>query len=619
MRCLFFLLLPWCTFAQGTADYYQGTENLAGYELKSKLQEIISQKNISWNYSDLPGFYGKTDLDHYYDFDASNDSILLDIYSNNPTGVTAYHYTKEQLIGPAGAEGDGYNREHIMPQSTFNSNYPMYSDLFIVIPTDARINQRRSNYPYGIATAPFYYTFTNGSRIGANATPNSGYTGRVYEPHDEFKGDIARSLLYYSVRYEGKLGTFKYNAGTSAANDTNPFDGTEEKAFEDWYLGMLLKWHREDPVSPRELERNDSVYIIQQNRNPFIDHPEWVELIWNQTQQGLPATLANVTAVKTGARFVTLNWSPSNDENILGYKIFQNGTLIGTTKYTEFTADHLQPATSYEYQIRSYNNQYIESELSNALTVSTAATDDFAADLMITKYLEGTDDNHALEITNKTGHSVNLSRYRISIQMYSGTNYYFPAPMELEGIIGHNETAVILHPRANFSCITNDEAQLVSAAPQMTFNGSNYVELRYLNTTVDAIGTRDLNNYESLQNVSLYRLASVEQPSKTFNLSEWSVNPVDYCENVGVLAIRNTASSKENIPAIFPNPVGDYLSVKYASLKSLKKAVIIDVSGRILRDVTNELRSTSFLEVKDLKPGFYLLMLDQRTIKFLKK
>ena len=132
-----------------------------------------------------------------------------------------------------------------MPQSSFNSNYPMYSDLFFVIPTDARINQLRSNYPYGISvTTPpsqVFYNFTNGSKIGINATANSAYTGRVYEPHNEFKGDIARSLLYYVVRYEGKLNSFNFYNGTSPANDTNPLDGTEEKAYEDWYIQMLLQ------------------------------------------------------------------------------------------------------------------------------------------------------------------------------------------------------------------------------------------------------------------------------------------------------------------------------------------------------------------------------------------
>ena len=145
------LLAPAFLFSQAPANYYDGTSGITGYELKSKLHDIVSTKTITWHYGDLPNFYGQTDLDQYYDYDASNTTYLLDIYSNNPTGTTSYHYTKENLISSAGAEGLGYNREHMMPQSSFNSNYPMYSDLFFVIPTDARINQLRSNYPYGIA------------------------------------------------------------------------------------------------------------------------------------------------------------------------------------------------------------------------------------------------------------------------------------------------------------------------------------------------------------------------------------------------------------------------------------------------------------------------------------
>ena len=179
-------LAPAFLFSQAPANYYDGTSGVTGYELKSKLHDIVSTKTITWHYGDLPNFYGQTDLDQYYDYDSSNTTYLLDIYSNNPTGTTAYHYTKENLISSAGAEGLGYNREHMMPQSSFNSNYPMYSDLFFVIPTDARINQLRSNYPYGIAGTTNYYTFTNGSKISKNGTPNSGYTGRVYEPHPEF-------------------------------------------------------------------------------------------------------------------------------------------------------------------------------------------------------------------------------------------------------------------------------------------------------------------------------------------------------------------------------------------------------------------------------------------------
>lgn len=618
-------LLPALVFSQIPAGYYDGTSSLTGYALKTKLHEIISSKNINWHYGDLTEFYNKTDLDKYYDHDASNTTILLDIYSEIPNGPDVYEYTVANVTGSANAEGQGWNREHMMPQSTFNSNYPMYSDLFYVIPTDARINQLRSNYPYGIAkttTAPFY-TFTNGSRISANGTPGSGYTGRVYEPIDEFKGDIARSLLYFAVRYEGKLGLFNYYNGTSAANDRSPLDGTEEKAFEDWYLAMLLQWHNQDPVSQREIDRNNEVYALQKNRNPFIDYPQWVNAIWNQTANSLePQAPTNLSITQTSAYFVNLSWTPSPDADVIGYKIYQNDVLIAYTKDTSVSIDHLAPSTFYNFKVQAYDNSYYQSMYSNTVSATTLATDIYAKDLMITKYLEGSENNRAIEITNKTGHPVNLNKYRLSTQFYNNTagNYYFPDAYELEGLVQHNETFVVLNPYSNFSCITNDEARFVTAAPQLTFSGSQYLELRYASTTVDAVGIKDMSNSSVLGDVSLYRLSSVTQPSNTFTLSEWEAFPADYCENLGVLATSDVGFYSENNWSVYPNPVvGNSLYVKGKQLENVQEISVFDLSGKLVQQESRPFKNKNSVNVQNLKPGVYILNIDHKSLKFIKK
>ena len=92
----------------------------------------------------------------------------------------------------------------------------------------------------------------------------------VFEPIDEFKGDIARALLYFATRYEGRVGSFNHVM----------FDGSREQVYTTWFLNMLVKWHKMDPVSPHEIHRNDVGFRFQGNRNPFIDHPEFVEKIW---------------------------------------------------------------------------------------------------------------------------------------------------------------------------------------------------------------------------------------------------------------------------------------------------------------------------------------------------
>lgn len=621
-RILFFLfLIPFLAFSQIPAGYYNGTASLSGYALKSKLHEIISQNTISWHYGDLGAFYNQTDLDKYYDHDATNTTIFLDIYSEIPAGPDAYEYTEANAIGSATAEGEGWNREHMMPQSTFDSDYPMYSDLFYVIPTDAKINQLRSNYPYGVAGTPNYYTFTNGSRISKNATPNSGYTGRVYEPIDEFKGDIARSLLYFAVRYEGKLSSFNFYTGASAATDRSPLDGTEEKAFEDWYLAMLLQWSNQDPVSQREIDRNNEVFAIQKNRNPFIDHPEWISAIWTQTPDGvIPQAPLNLSVTQNSAYFVNLSWSGSPESDVLGYKIYMNGTLIGTTKNTNITIDHLQPSTTYNFTVRAYDSGYLESADSNLITTTTLASDVFSKDLMITKYLEGTANNKALEITNKTGHPVNLNKYRLSIQFYSGSNYYFPDPFELEGIVQNNETFVVLNPNANFTCITNDEARFLTAAPQLTFSGSNYLELRYNSATVDAIGMRDVDNYSTLGNVSLYRRNSVNEATSAFKLAEWESFPADYCENIGSLAASDVSVVSENEFSVYPNPVvGNTIFIKGRNLEKVQTATLLDLSGKIIRRENAPFRTKNSIDVRYLKAGIYILKIDGESMKIIKR
>jgi endonuclease I len=541
------------------------------------------------------------------------------MYSEIPTGPDAYEYTTANIIGSASAEGQGWNREHMMPQSTFYSNYPMYSDLFYVVPTDARINQLRSNYPYGIVGSTIYYTFTNSSRIGNCAIPGITYTGRVYEPINEFKGDVARSLLYFAVRYEGKLGTFNFNNNANPASDTNPLDGTEERAFDPAYIAMLLQWHQQDPVSQREIDRNNAVYGIQKNRNPFIDNPSWVNTIWGQTPDAVaPQTPTNLTVAQNSAYFATLSWTPSTSTDVIGYKIYQNGTLVGATKNSTFTADHLTPSTAYTFTVKAYDNGYLLSPDSNTASVTTLASDVYAKDLMVTKYLEGTSNNKGIEITNKTGHPVNLSDYRLSIQFTSGTNYYFVDPYELEGTVQNNETFVVLNPDANFSCYTINQAKFVTAAPQMTYSGSQYLELRYKSSTVDAIGVSGTNNSSVLGNVSLYRKSNITQPTTTFNISEWDSYASNYCQSLGTLATAEAILAQNNEFKIYPNPVNDYVFVN-GKTENIKSAQILDLSGKVIYTEQNPFKNKKGISVQNLSTGSYLLKIDDRIYQFIKK
>ncbi|AYN02461.1 endonuclease [Chryseobacterium sp. 3008163] len=609
-------------FAQIPAGYYDGTTDLTGYTLKSKVHEIISANNVNWHYSDLPNYYNQTDLDKYYDHGTSNTSFLLDIYSEIPLGPDAYEYTSANLLSGAGAaEGLGYNREHAVPQSTFNSNYPMYSDLHFVIPTDARINNLRSNYPYGIGNSTVHHTFSNTSRIANSAIPNYVYTNRVYEPINEFKGDIARMLLYFGVRYEDKLPSFNYSTNINPAVDRSALDGTAERAFDPAYITMLLQWHQQDPVSQREIDRNNAVYNIQKNRNPFVDNPQWVNTIWTQTPDAIaPQAPLNLNSTQAGAYFTNLTWSSSTSTDVIGYNIYQNGTYLTTTKSNSIIIDHLNPSTSYSFTVRAYDNAYLQSADSNTISISTLATDVNSKDLFVVKYIEGTDNNKAIEIVNKTGHEVDLNNYSIRVQFYNSSSptptYYYGNSFELEGKIPNNETFIILNPKATLSCVTNNEADFLTAGDALNFSGTQYVELAYKSSTVDAIGMKAVQNNNA--NLSLYRKPTVTQPSTTFNSGDWDSYAANYCQNLGVLSTSEDQYVDTEEFKIYPNPVRDYIYVK-GSLQKIDEAQILDFSGKLIFTEKKPFKNKENISVGNLQSGNYLLKLDGKIYPFIKK
>ncbi len=144
----------------------------------------------------------------------------------------------------------------------------MYSDLFMVYPTDNWVNNQRGSYPYGEVESPGW-TSLNGSKRGNCTYP--GYSGIVFEPIDAYKGDFARSYLYVTARYYTEDGSWPGSDMT---------DGAELLP---WAINLMLEWHLEDPVSRKELERNGTIYTMQGNRNPFIDRPEFAEAMYATT------------------------------------------------------------------------------------------------------------------------------------------------------------------------------------------------------------------------------------------------------------------------------------------------------------------------------------------------
>ncbi|NOZ34910.1 MAG: T9SS type A sorting domain-containing protein [Chlorobi bacterium] len=342
------------SFAQIPAGYYDSATGLSGEALREALRSIITSGHTANNYGDLYGYYETTD--NY------GNNKVWDMYSLKCDGTANYWYyfNSSNECGTYKVEGDCYNREHSVPQSWFNSASPMVADLFIVYPTDGKVNGYRSNFPYGETTSPSTVT-TDSSKVGSCTF--SGYTGTIFEPIDCFKGDFARTYFYVATRYKNEVGSWTGNATVVFSVDN----------LSTFAKNLFLSWNISDPVSQKEIDRNNAVYNIQGNRNPYIDHPEWVECVWNNNCAGSVNPPSNLTATGVAISEIALTWSlnAANNDILLAYNttntfgtpsgtytagntISGGGTVLSAGNSTSFSHTGLS-AQTYYYKIWSYD------------------------------------------------------------------------------------------------------------------------------------------------------------------------------------------------------------------------------------------------------------------------
>ena len=241
------------------AGYYNAAAGLKGYALLVALHNII-KGHTALSYTSTATAFQHTDK--------RPDGNVWDVYSDVPGGTPPYEYAFGPL-GSGGTEGIAYNREHSFPQSWFGGSVlPMYSDLWIIYPTDSKVNSERGNYPYGkVGTAS--WTSLNGTKLGNCVSP--GYSGTCFEPIDGYKGDLARSTFYVATRYFNEDSSWPGGASTNKSQ------------LLPWAADQYLQWSVADPVSWKERVRNGAIYEYQHNRNPFVDHPEYVSAIYDST------------------------------------------------------------------------------------------------------------------------------------------------------------------------------------------------------------------------------------------------------------------------------------------------------------------------------------------------
>ena len=321
----------WAQGPNGTGTYYQRTDGLKGAALKTAFHQVIMAPKVK-SYKELWTVYRTTDR--------RPDGKLYDIYSNTTNYVIG---SKAQGANYSG-EGDAYNREHTMPKSWFNSASPMVSDAFHVMPSDGYVNNRRSNFPYGETKGERYQSNNGYSKLGKCTLP--GYSGTVFEPNDEYKGDLARVYFYMATCYESQIAN--WNSDVMSHNKYRPYVK--------WQMDMLMKWAKQDPVSEKEKARNEAVYKVQGNRNPFVDYPELEDYLWGDSvslafsydhYQGGHAPVVPSPDPQPG-----VDPQPSVTEETLLQESFASGR-------GKFTVDDKSLSAHMRYVWSPYKNNYV--------------------------------------------------------------------------------------------------------------------------------------------------------------------------------------------------------------------------------------------------------------------
>lgn len=243
--CLIFF--PGLIYSQ-SLGYYNGTENLAGEQLKNKLHEIIDN-HVDFSYNQARYIINYTDAD-----------------PANPGNVILFYLQKSRDADLYGTDGDYINREHVWAKShgDFSGIRPMDGDVHNLRPADASVNEDRGN-------KDFDNVQPNG--INHNEATQCWFTDYTWEPGPATKGQVARILFYMATRYEGGAPEIDLEV----VNKINTFPLPEHGK-----LSTLIQWNNQYPPSDFERRRNERIFQIQQNRNPFVDNPDFVNLIWNE-------------------------------------------------------------------------------------------------------------------------------------------------------------------------------------------------------------------------------------------------------------------------------------------------------------------------------------------------
>ncbi len=559
-------------FAEIPAGYYYKTSGKKGDALIDALNEICSNGKFLK--------YGKGEgytWEGFHHTDRNEDGSMIDMYSS----IVRYQTDFNSV--------EGMHIEHALPKSWWGAleNYA-FRDLHNLFPADANTNITKNNLPLGEVIKA---SFDNGvSKIGTTTL----YDGKVkcFEPADEYKGDFARAYLYVSTIYNEFA-----NLWNSPMMNNNSYPVWNDEA-----LDLLLKWHREDPVSDKEIKRQEAIYEIQHNRNPFIDYPEMVEHIWGNkkeedikididdrpallaptiwTEINIPVTYVNTTASKKlhfeGINFteaITLSLKNKSQEITLSKTSITPQELLNgydlsisiTSNSTKNIIDTLLINTSETIELPISVTFSDEFMVTNAVAINPLKAEvnwtdlpntekyevilrnvpnERTADLIFSAYVEGSSYNKAISIYNGTGKAVDLKYYSLRKQSNGVGELKLDYP--LSGILADGACYVIVNNQANETLknMADHTAKAVYEEDNvLNFNGNDVVALYHNGILIDVIGKLD-DPSDWGKDVSLKRKIDILAPNSYFDFGEWDIKEKD---NFSCLEEHNAIKMKSEI------------------------------------------------------------------------
>jgi len=578
-------------FAQIPTGYYDGTAGLSGSALKTKLSSIISSGHQTKSYDALDDEYPNSDKDSYYE----KDGTVLDIYSENPTETDPYVYQfGVKKCGNYKIEGDCYNKEHIFPQGYFNKASPMVSDIHHIVPTDGKVNGMRSNFPFGNVGSSVSYTSKNGSKLGTSNSVN--YSGKVFEPINEFKGDVARMIFYFATRYEAKLKDFD-------ANDI--LTNTSFPGIQSWELEVLKQWHTQDPVSQREIDRNNAAYTYQRNRNPFIDHPEYVDLIWGTTTPDTeaPSTPTNLIVTGSTSSTISLSWTASTDNIMVAtYDIYLDGTLKTSSSSNSITVTGLNPSTTYSFYVKAKDAAGNTSSQSNTTTGTT------------TENTGGNDGGSTTSCGTEDFEEASGAVNTYKTVTWSNNGITWTATDSRSDQTINNKAITVRNGTLSSSTISGGISSL-TIKTQLKFSGTNGSFKLFINGVEkgtipysDTVTTTTISNINVSGNVTI----SIQNNSTTSNRVAFDDLSWTCYNGLG------TDETTVNKFSIYPNPVkNNTLYVTGKNIEKIKRLEIYNMNGILVQVIEKPFNNKNYITLKNPTKGMYLLKFDNNSFKFL--